>query len=128
MSLKDSIRIMVIDDMSISRALITQSLEEIGVQNIGTESDPKAALGKLAAQPVHLVISDMNMPGMSGLDLLGALRNNRSTQKIGFILITGTPSPDILKRGQELGVNNLVKKPFTTITLKSAIERVVGKL
>lgn len=128
MSLKDSIRIMVVDDMSISRALITQSLEEIGVQNIGTESDPKAALGKLAAQPVHLVISDMNMPGMSGLDLLGALRNNRSTQKIGFILITGTPSPDILKRGQELGVNNLVKKPFTTITLKSAIERVVGKL
>ncbi len=128
MSLKDSIRIMVVDDMSISRALITQSLEEMGVANIGIESDPKTALGKLAAQPVHLVISDMNMPGMSGLDLLGALRNNKSTQRIGFILITGTPSPDILKRGQELGVNNLVKKPFTTVTLKSAIERVVGKL
>lgn len=70
----------------------------------------------------------MNMPGMSGLDLLGALRHNKSTQRIGFILITGTPSPDILKRGQELGVNNLVKKPFTTVTLKSAIERVVGAL
>ena len=128
MSLKDSIRIMVVDDMSISRALITQSLEEIGVKHIGIESDPKSALGKLAAAPVHLVISDMNMPGMSGLDLLGALRNNKTTQRIGFILITGTPSPDILKRGQELGVNNLVKKPFTTVTLKSAIERVVGAL
>ena len=55
MSLKDSIRIMVVDDMSISRALITQSLEEMGIQHIGIESDPKAALGKLAAQPVHLV-------------------------------------------------------------------------
>ena len=128
MSLKDSIRIMVVDDMSISRALITQSLEEIGVLHVGIEKEPKTALGKLAAQPVHLVISDMNMPGMSGLDLLGALRNNLSTQRIGFILITGTPSPDILKRGQELGVNNLVKKPFTTVTLKTAIERVVGKL
>ena len=84
MSLKDSLRIMVVDDMSISRALITQSLEEIGVKNVGTESDPKAALGKLAAQPVHLVISDMNMPGMSGLDLLDALRHNRTTQRIGF--------------------------------------------
>lgn len=128
MSLRESIRIMVVDDMSISRALITQSLEEIGVKNIGTESDPRTALGKLAAQPVHLVISDMNMPGMSGLDLLGALRHNKSTARIGFILITGTPTPDILKRGQELGVNNLVKKPFTTVTLRSAIERVVGKL
>ena len=84
--------------------------------------------GKLVAAPVHLVISDMNMPGMSGLDLLEALRKNKSTQRIGFILITGTPSPEILKRGQELGVNNLVKKPFTTVTLKSCIERVVGKL
>ena len=128
MSLRESIRIMVVDDMSISRALITQSLEEMGVTHIGIESDPKAALGKLAAQPVHLVISDMNMPGMSGLDLLDALRHNKSTQRMGFILITGTPTPDILKRGQELGVNNLVKKPFTTVTLKGAIERVVGKL
>ena len=128
MSLKDSLRIMVVDDMAVSRALIAQSLEEIGVTHLATENDPKAALGKLVASPVHLVISDMNMPGMSGLDLLEALRKNKSTQRIGFILITGTPSPEILKRGQELGVNNLVKKPFTTVTLKSCIEKVVGKL
>lgn len=128
MSLKDSLRIMVVDDMAVSRALIAQSLEEIGVKFLSTENDPKAALGKLAAAPVHLVISDMNMPGMSGLDLLEALRKNKSTQRIGFILITGTPSPEILKRGQELGVNNLVKKPFTTVTLRSSIEKVVGKL
>ena len=128
MSLRDSIRIMVVDDMAVSRALIAQSLEEIGVKHLATENDPRAALGKLAAAPVHLVISDMNMPGMSGLDLLEALRKNKSTQRIGFILITGTPSAEILKRGQELGVNNLVKKPFTTLTLRSSIEKVVGKL
>ena len=79
-------------------------------------------------QPVHLVLSDMNMPGMSGLELLQALRQNRSTQRIGFILITGTPSQEILRRGQELGANNFIKKPFTTATLKGAIEGVVGKL
>lgn len=128
MSLKDSIRIMVVDDMSISRALITQSLEEIGVKHIGIESDPKSALGKLAAAPVHLVISDMNMPGMSGLQLLEALRQSRVTQKIGFILITGTPSPEIMRAGRELGLNNLVRKPFTTATLRSTIESVVGRL
>jgi two-component system, chemotaxis family, chemotaxis protein CheY len=128
MSLKDSLRVMVVDDMSVSRALIEQSLDEIGIKNVVTASDGRGALGKLATTPVHLVLSDMNMPGMNGLELLEALRNNKSTQRIGFILITGTPSPDVLRRGQELGANNLVRKPFTTATLRSSIEKVVGKL
>ena len=128
MSLKETLRVMVVDDMSVSRALISQSLDEIGIKNHVTESDSRAALGKLSANPVHLVISDMHMPGMSGLELLAALRQNRTTQRIGFILITGTPSPEVLRLGQELGLNNLVRKPFTSVTLKSSIERVVGKL
>lgn len=128
MSLKDSLRVMVVDDMSVSRALISQSLEEIGIKHVATEADSKTALGKLAANPVHLVISDMNMPGLTGLDLLGALRTSRTTQRIGFILITGTPTPEILQKGQQLGLNNLIRKPFTTATVKASIERVVGPL
>jgi two-component system chemotaxis response regulator CheY len=128
MSLKENLRIMIVDDMSVSRALIAQSLDEIGVKHYATENDAKVALGKLAANPVHLVISDMNMPGMSGLQLLRALRSAKTTQRIGFILITGTPSPDIVKEGQQLGLNNLIRKPFTSATVKAAIESVVGKL
>ncbi len=128
MSLKDSLRVMVVDDMSVSRALITQSLEEIGIKHVATEADSTAALGKLASNPVHLVISDMNMPGLSGLDLLGAIRQNRNTQRMGFILITGTPTPEIMQKGQQLGLNNLIRKPFTTATVKASIERVVGPL
>ena len=128
MSLKDTLRVMVVDDMSVSRALISQSLEEIGIRHVATEADSKTALGKLATNPVHLVISDMNMPGLTGLDLLNALRHNRSTQRIGFILITGTPTPEILQKGQQLGLNNLIRKPFTTATVKASIERVVGPL
>lgn len=128
MSLRDSLRIMVVDDMTVSRVLIEQSLEEIGIKHVIAEKDASVALGKLVASPVHLVISDMNMPGMNGLQLLESLRANRITQRIGFILITGTPSPDILQKGQALGANNFVKKPFTTVTLRSSIERVVGAL
>jgi len=128
MTLKDSLRVMVVDDMFVSRALISQSLEEIGIRHVATEADSKTALGKLATNPVHLVISDMNMPGLTGLDLLNALRHNRSTQRIGFILITGTPTPEILQKGQQLGLNNLIRKPFTTATVKASIERVVGPL
>lgn len=128
MTLKDHLRVMVIDDMSVSRALITQGLEEIGLRHVQSESDGQAAFGKLTAHPVHLVICDMNMPGLSGLDLLQALRQHRVTQRIGFILITGTPSPEVVKRGQDLALNNLIRKPFTTATLRAAIERVVGVL
>ena len=126
MSLRESLRVMVIDDMSVSRALIVQSLDEIGIKHYSTESDARSALGKLSANPVHLVISDMNMPGMTGLQLLGSLRQARATQKIGFILITGSPTPEVVREGQQLGLNNLVRKPFTTVSLKSSIERVVG--
>lgn len=128
MTLRTSIRIMVVDDMSVSRALISQSLDEIGIQHYSTEGNGQTALGKLAAAPVHLVISDMNMPGLSGLELLEALRQNRSTKNIGFILITGSPTPDLVVKGRELGLNNLIRKPFTTATMRSSIERVVGPL
>lgn len=128
MTLKDSLRVMIVDDMAISRALIAQALDEMGVSRYLTESDSRAALGKLVANPVHLVISDMNMPGMSGLQLLEALRQSRTTQRIGFILITGSPTPEVIQAGRALDLNNLVKKPFNTATLKAAIESVVGRL
>jgi two-component system, chemotaxis family, chemotaxis protein CheY len=128
MGLRDSLRVMVVDDMSVSRALIEQALEEMGIRHYLTESDSKAALGKLVANPVHLVISDMNMPGLNGLQLLRALRENKSTARIGFILITGSPTPDVMSQGQQLGLNNLVRKPFSTVTLQGSIEKVVGKL
>lgn len=128
MSLKDTLRVMIVDDMSVSRHLIERAIDEIGIRNVQTEADPVVALGKIVANPAHLVISDMNMPGMSGLQMLGNLRQNKTTQRIAFILITGTPSPEVIREGQALGMNNLVKKPFTTETLKASIERVVGRL
>jgi len=128
MSLKESLRVMVVDDMSTSRGLITQALNDIGIWNIETENDGQAAFGKLAAKPVHLVLSDMNMPGMDGLGLLKSLRQNKSTEKIGFILVTGTPTNEIIQQGQALGLNNMIKKPFSAASMKQCMERVVGPL
>ena len=128
MSLRDSLRVMVVDDMSVSRELISQALDEIGIRHHATEGDSRTALGKLAANPVHLVISDHEMPGLSGLDLVRALRENRTTQRIGFILMADRPTPEVMQQAQTLGVNALVRKPFTTVTLRSSIERVVGRL
>jgi len=128
MSLRNSLRIMVVDDMSTSRAIITQCLDEIGIPNYTTENSGTNALNKLVANPVHLVLSDYNMPGMDGLGLLKSLRETRTTQRIGFILVTGKATPEMVQVGQRLGMNNMIKKPFTPAMMKQCIERVVGRL
>ena len=128
MALRDTIKVMIVDDMSVSRGLLTQALEEMGIKNIEFAKSGDAALQSLVANPAHLVISDYNMPGPNGLDLLQGLRQNRTTQSIGFILVSGSPAQEMLTRGQTLGLNNFVKKPFTTVSLKAAVEAVVGRL
>lgn len=128
MGLKDSLRIMVVDDMGVSRGLLIQAIEEIGLWKNEAEKDGRAAFDKLVRDPVHLVLSDFNMPGMDGLELLQALRQHKTTARIGFILVTGNPTADMVSRGKTLGLNNMIKKPFTTASLKQCIESVVGRL
>ena len=128
MGVRENLHILIVDDMSTSRGLITQAMDELGITKYDTENDGSSALKRLSARPVHLVISDYNMPGMNGLELLGALRQGKATQRIGFILITGRADKELLAKGQSLGMNNYLAKPFTTAQMKSCIERVVGPL
>ncbi|MDA0720319.1 MAG: response regulator [Proteobacteria bacterium] len=128
MSLKDTLRVMIVDDMGVSRGLLVQAIEEMGIWKNQAENDGRAALNKLIADPVHLVLSDYNMPSMDGLELLRALRQHKATARIGFILVTGNPTPDLVAKGKALGLNNIIKKPFSTASMKQCIETVVGKL
>lgn len=127
MSIKDQLHIMVVDDMSTSRGLIVQALEAMGIRNVHHAADGPEALAKSAQRPVHLVLSDFNMPGMDGLALLQTLRGQAPTRGVGFILITGRADKEIIDRGKALGMNNFIRKPFTPVELKSCLEAVVGR-
>jgi len=128
MALRDQIRIMVVDDMSTSRGIITQTLDALGIRHVSTAEDGANALEILARAPVHLVISDYNMPNMDGLKLLHNLRSGAKTKGIGFILITGRAEQQIIDYGRKLGMNNYLKKPFEAQDLRKCIETVVGPL
>ncbi|MFV2033751.1 MAG: response regulator [Halocynthiibacter sp.] len=128
MSLRESLRIMVVDDMSTSRGLILQALEAIGVNHVTSASGGQDAIDAIRVSPVHLVISDFNMPGMDGIQLLERIRQDCATQRLGFIIVTGRADQQILIRGQPLGLNNLIEKPFSAIEMKTCIERVGGRL
>ncbi|WP_134726610.1 response regulator [Paracoccus luteus] len=127
MSIKDQLHIMVVDDMSTSRGLIVQALESMGIRNIHHAADGTDALAKIARRPVHLVLSDFNMPGIDGLELLRNLRGNAPTRGVGFVLITGRADKSIIDRGKDLGMNNFIRKPFTPVELKACLEAVVGR-
>jgi len=128
MSLRGKLKVMVVDDMPTSRGLIVQSLEELQIWDNCTENNGRSALDRISKEPVHLVLSDMNMPVMDGLELLRNLRQNRATKGVGFILVTGKPTAELVTKGRSLGMNNMIKKPFTTQQLKTCIEQVVGSL
>jgi two-component system chemotaxis response regulator CheY len=119
---------MVVDDMSTSRGLMTQALDAFGIRNVTTTDNGMDALKAMTTRPVHLVISDYDMPQMDGLQLLHNLRTSPKTQAVGFILITGRAEQEIIDHGKELGMNNYLKKPFEQIDLRNSIEAVVGRL
>ncbi len=122
------LRVMVVDDTSVSRMLLVEGLNEIGIKNTVLAGDGEQALQLMMAQPCHIVFSDMNMPKLNGLQLLKALREFAPTRQCCFILVTGKGDRAMIEEGKKYGLNNFLAKPFTTATLKAAIEAVVGKL
>ena len=128
MSLKDSLRVMVVDDMSTSRGILTQSLDEIGIKNYMVENNG----------PVRLPETDPDAgaPGAVGLQHAGHGRLGPAAAPahpsrdpgVGFILVTGKPTPEIVETGKKLAMNNIIRKPFTVAQMQQAIEQVVGKL
>lgn len=128
MSLRDQIQILVVDDMSTSRGLLIQALESMGISNIHHAADGNEALAVVKDRAIHLVLSDYNMPGMDGLDLLRELRANARTQAIGFILVTGRAEQGQVDAGRALGMNNMIRKPFTSPELKACLEAVIGRI
>ena len=128
MSLAQNLQVIVVDDTFVSRTLLVDTLDQLGIRNVAMAKDGTEALKALMAKPVHLVISDMNMPGLDGLGLLKALREHKPTSRIGFILVTGSADKSLIERGRQIGLNNYVKKPITAASMKTSIESVVGRL
>lgn len=128
MSVRQKLRILVVDDMSTSRGIILQALDALRIPQVEHAEDGVAGLASIARRPVHLVISDYNMPKMDGLRFLQAIRANAAMARTGFILVSGRSSPEILEAGRKLRMNNFLKKPFDMAALKAAIEDVAGRL
>lgn len=128
MPVASALTIMVVDDQRSMRSVVKESLRTIGCHRLTECENGEDALKALALRPVHLIISDLNMPKMDGLGLLRAVRADPALQQTGFIMLTSRGEVDLVKQAMQLGVNNYLTKPFTTATLKKKIESVFGPL
>jgi two-component system chemotaxis response regulator CheY len=123
-----AIHALVVDDQLSMRALIVNALRQIGFQNIREAPDGEEGLKELITKPVHLIISDFNMPKMDGIGFLRAVRAHPPLASSAFIMLTGRADMELVGRAKQYGVNNYVVKPFTTNQLKDKIQQVFGAL
>ncbi|MDF2953988.1 MAG: CheY-like RECdomain [Thermodesulfobacterium sp.] len=126
MALDTNIKILVVDDFATMRKIIKNILTQLGFRDIIEADDGTTALELLKKQKVDLIISDWNMPKMSGIDLLKAVRADENLKDIKFIMVTAEAQKENVVEAIKHGVNQYVVKPFTPETLKEKLEKVFG--
>uniref|UniRef100_A0A7V4JR73 Response regulator n=1 Tax=Thermodesulfobacterium geofontis TaxID=1295609 RepID=A0A7V4JR73_9BACT len=126
MALNTNIKILIVDDFATMRKIIKNILLQLGFKDVLEADDGTTALEFLKKQKVDLIIADWNMPKMSGLELLKAVRNNEDLKDIKFIMVTAEAQKESVIEAIKHGVNQYVVKPFTPETLKEKLEKVFG--
>jgi two-component system chemotaxis response regulator CheY len=121
-------KVLVVDDQLTMREVTRLALQEMGVRLIIDAENGNDAFKKATTQPLDMIISDFNMPGMDGLGLLRAVRGHPAVRKLPFILVTGRGDNALVVSAAQAGVNNYIVKPFTAEMLREKVEAVVGKL
>ena len=128
MPLAMTFKVLVVDDQLTMREVTRLALQEMGVRQIIDAENGDDAFKKATTQPLDMIMSDFNMPGMDGLGLLRAVRGHPAVRKLPFILVTGRGDNALVVSAAQAGVNNYIVKPFTAEMLREKVEAVVGKL
>ena len=119
-------KILVVDDFATMRRIIKNILRQIGYTNILEADDGSTALAILKKEKVDLVITDWNMPKMSGLELLKAIRSDESLKDIPVMMVTAEALKENIIEAVKAGVNQYIVKPFTAQTLQEKINKIFG--
>jgi len=117
-------RILVVDDFSTIRRIVKNILKQIGYTEIDEAEDGNGALAKLRQDKYDLIVSDWNMPNMTGLDLLKAIRADGALNGIPVLMVTAEAKKENVVEAIKAGVNNYIVKPFTAEVLREKIEKI----
>jgi two-component system, chemotaxis family, chemotaxis protein CheY len=119
-------KFLVVDDFSTMRRIVKNLLHDLGYPNVTEADDGKTALPMLQGGGFDFLISDWNMPGMSGLDLIKAVRSDAKLAKLPVLMLTAEAKREQIIEAAQAGVNGYVIKPFTAETLKEKLDKILG--
>jgi two-component system chemotaxis response regulator CheY len=122
-----NIKILVVDDFATMRKVIRNILKQVQFENVVEAEDGAVALNILKSQKIDFVISDWNMPNMTGYDLLKAVRADPEIGKTPFLMITAESLQENVVAAVKAGVSNYIVKPFTAETLNEKITKIMEK-
>lgn len=123
-----NMKILVVDDFSTMRRIIKNLLKDLGFTNIQEADDGNTALPMLMQGDFDFVVTDWNMPGMQGIDLLRNIRASDKLKHIPVLMVTAEAKKEQIVAAAQAGVNGYVVKPFTAATLKEKLDRVFERL
>jgi two-component system chemotaxis response regulator CheY len=127
MSVDTSMKVLVVDDFATMRRIVKGVLKQLGFSDIIEAENGSSALDELKKENVGLIVSDWNMPKMTGLDLLKAVREDEKLKSIPFIMVTAEGQKENVLEAVKAGVSNYIVKPFTPETFNEKLVKVFGK-
>ncbi|AMK30158.1 MULTISPECIES: chemotaxis response regulator CheY [Pseudomonas] len=121
-------KILIVDDFSTMRRIIKNLLRDLGFTNVKEADDGNTALPMLTSEHFDFLVTDWNMPGMTGIDLLRAVRADERLKHLPVLMVTAEAKREQIIEAAQAGVNGYVVKPFTAVALKEKIEKIFERV
>jgi len=121
-------KILIVDDFSTMRRIIKNLLRDLGFNNTEEADDGNTGLPKLQSGNFDFLVTDWNMPGMTGIDLLRAVRADEKLKTLPVLMVTAEAKKEQIVMAAQEGVNGYIVKPFTAQTLKEKIDKIFERI
>ncbi|MDQ1362464.1 MAG: two-component system, chemotaxis family, chemotaxis protein CheY [Pseudomonadota bacterium] len=121
-------KILIVDDFSTMRRIIKNLLRDLGFNNTQEADDGNTGLPMLQTGNFDFLITDWNMPGMTGIDLLKAVRADEKLKNLPVLMVTAEAKKEQIVMAAQAGVNGYIVKPFTAQTLKEKIDKIFERI
>jgi len=126
--LDKNMKILVVDDFSTMRRIIKNLLRDLGFTNTQEADDGNTALPMLQAGNFDFLVTDWNMPGMQGIDLLKAVRADAKLKTMPVLMVTAESKREQIIEAAQAGVNGYIVKPFTAATLDEKLQKIFDRI
>ena len=119
-----NMRVLIVDDFATMRRIVRNILRQLGLQNVVEADDGTTAWDVINREKIDFIVSDWNMPKMTGIELLRKVRGSEQYADIPFLMVTAEAQQENIIEAAQAKVSNYIVKPFTADTLKQKIDKI----